>query len=174
MRQILVSLIILSVALIVFGSSSVPPGKAKGKPTVAPQIPGSRCTRLTFGPKEKKKPAAEAATAMPGTRCARLSSGGRPGTILPNTPPSVGLASSTAYISTNAVEKVNLKAISCDADGDNVLYTYSTTGGRIAGEGATAVWDLAGAQRPGTYTVSVEVDDGCGCISFEASTVTLE
>jgi hypothetical protein len=141
---------------------------------VAPQIPGTRCTRLTFGPKEKKKPATAATSAMPGTRCARLSSGGRPGTILPNAPPSVGLASSTAYISTNAVEKVNLKAISCDADGDSVLYTYSATGGRISGEGASAVWDLGGAPRPGTYTVSVEVDDGCGCIAFEASTVTLE
>jgi hypothetical protein len=111
---------------------------------------------------------------MPGTRCSRLSSGGKPGSILPNTPPSVGLASSTASISTNAVEKVDLKAIACDADGDNVLYTYSVTGGRIGGEGASAVWDLAGAARPGTYTVTVEVDDGCGCIAFESSTVTLE
>ena len=174
MRRTLVSLFILAVGLIIFGSLSVPPGKAKGKPALEPQIPGTRCTRLTFGPKAKKKPAGAATTAMPGTRCSRLSSGGRPGTILPNTPPSVGLASSTAYISANAVEKVNLKAISCDADGDNLLYTYSTTGGRITGEGASAVWDLASARRPGTYTVSVEVDDGCGCIAFESSTVTLE
>jgi len=104
----------------------------------------------------------------------RLLSGGRPGSILPNTPPNVGLASSTTQIATNAVEKVNLKAISCDADGDNLLYTYSTTGGRIAGEGASAVWDLSGSRRPATYTVTVEVDDGCGCIAFESATVTLE
>jgi hypothetical protein len=174
MRRTLVSLTILAVGLIVFASSSVSPGKAKGKPSVAPQMPGSRCTRITFGPKEKKKKTAAEATALPLPRCARLSSGGRPGTILPNAPPSLGLASSTAHISTNAGEKVNLEAISCDADGDSVLYTYSTTAGRIAGEGASAVWDLAGAPRPGTYTVSVEVDDGCGCIAFKALTVTLE
>ena len=174
MRRTFISLMILAIALIVFGSSSAPKSTAKSSPPVVPK-PGTRCTRLTFGPKPKKSAAAAAsASGMPGTRCARLSSGGRPGSILPNTPPNVGLASSTAFISTNAVEKVNLKAISCDADGDNILYTYSTTGGRITGDGASAVWDLSGARRPATYTVSVEVDDGCGCIAFESSTVTLE
>jgi hypothetical protein len=173
MRRTLVALMILAVALIAFGSLFVLRGNAEGKPAVEPQ-PGTRCTRLTFGPKPKKKPATAVVSGMPGTRCSRLSSGGKPGSILPNTPPSVGLASSTASISTNAVEKVDLKAIACDADGDNVLYTYSVTGGRIGGEGASAVWDLAGAARPGTYTVTVEVDDGCGCIAFESSTVTLE
>jgi hypothetical protein len=171
MRRTFISLIILAIALTVFGSSSAPKSNAKSKPAVLPQ-PGTRCTRLTFGPKEKKKPAAD--VAVPGKRCARLSSGGRPGSILPNTPPNVGLASSTAFISTNAVERVNLKAVSCDADGDNVLYTYSATGGRISGDGAAAVWDLSGATRPATYTVTVEVDDGCGCIAFDSSTVTLE
>ena len=172
MRRTLVSLLILAIALIVFGSSSAPKSDAKSNLPVVPQ-PGTRCTRLTFGPKPKKNaPATDSGTA--GTRCARLSSGGRPGSILPNTPPNIGLASSTASISTNADSKVNLKAIACDADGDNVLYTYSVTGGRIAGEGASAVWDLSGASRPATYTVTVEVDDGCGCMSFESTTVALE
>jgi len=173
MRRTFVSLIILAIALIVFGSSSTLNSNAKSSPAVVPQ-PGTRCTRLTFGPKPKKSVAAATGSGMPGTRCTRLFSGGRPGSILPNTPPNVGLASSTAHISTNADPTVNLKSISCDADGDNVLYTYSTTGGRITGDGASAVWDLSGARRPATYTVSVEVDDGCGCIAFESSTVTLE
>jgi len=111
---------------------------------------------------------------MPGTLCTRISSGGRPGTILPNTPPKVGLATSTAYIATNANAQVNLKAIACDPDGDNVLYTYTVTGGRITGDGPSAVWNLSGVTRPATYTVSVEVDDGCGCISFDSTEVTLE
>jgi hypothetical protein len=33
-------------------------------------------------------------------------------------------------------------------------------------------WDLSGLQ-PGTYTASVEVDDGCGCVSFSSTTVTI-
>jgi hypothetical protein len=186
MRRILFSLTIIFLVLIVFGSSSVLKSKAKGETSVVTQAPGSRCTRLTFGPREKKnsifgqkkkstnETAAATGTAMPGTRCTRLSSGGRPGTILPNTPPKVGLATSTAYIATNATEQVNLKSIACDADGDNVLYTYTATGGRITGDGAAAVWNLSGVTRPATYTVSVEVDDGCGCISFDSAEVTLE
>lgn len=134
----------------------------------------SRCTRLTIPKRVKPKKGAAAPEFVPGSRCARLSGKGKPGTILPNLPPKVGLASSTAYISANATEQVELNAIACDADGDNLLYTYSTTGGRITGDGATAKWNLAGVSRPGSYTVSVEVDDGCGCITFNSAVVTLE
>ena len=38
--------------------------------------------------------------------------------------------------------------------------------------GALATLDLSGL-APGTYTASVEVDDGCGCISFSSTTVTI-
>jgi len=178
MRRTLISLITLGLTLIVFGSSSILTSKAKGEPTVVTQAPGSRCTRLTFGPREKKKPKKEttpdSGIAMPGTRCTRLSSGGRPGSILPNTPPRIGLAASTAYIAKNGDAQVRLKAIACDADGDTLLYTYNTTGGRITGDGSSVVWNLSDATRPGTYTITVEVDDGCGCISFDSSEVTLE
>jgi PKD domain-containing protein len=182
MRRTLISLIIIGLTLIVFGSSSILKSKAKGEATVVAQQaqPGTRCTRLMFGPRPKKKKtekeiaAAKNSGAMPGTRCVRLSSGGRPGTILPNTPPNVGVAASTAYIATNANAQVNLKTIACDPDGDNILYTYSASGGRITGDGATATWNLSGVARPGTYTVTVEVDDGCGCIAFDSSEVTLE
>ena len=52
-----------------------------------------------------------------------------------------------------------------DPDGDTLLYSYTVTGGRITGEGANVSWDLTGVQ-PGTYTSTVEVDDGCGCVAF--------
>lgn len=181
MRRTLISLIIIGLALIVFGSSSILKSKAESEGTVVAQSaqPGTRCTRLTFGPRPKKKSkkeieAAKSSGAMPGTRCTRLSSGGRPGSILPNTPPQIGLAASTAYLDANAGAQVNLKAIACDPDGDNVLFTYTATGGRITGDGASAVWNLSGATRPATYTVSVEVDDGCGCVSFDSTEVRLE
>lgn len=178
MRRILISLVMVGMALIVFGSSSVLKSKAK-EAIVVTQAPGSRCTHLTFGPRPKKKKstkeiAAATGTAAPGTRCLRLSSGGRPGSILPNRPPNIGLATSTAYIATNAGAQVNLKAIACDPDGDSVLYTYTATGGRINGDGPSAIWDLSNVTRPGTYTVSVEVDDGCGCMSVDSTQVTLE
>lgn len=70
-------------------------------------------------------------------------------------------------------QSVTLTANASDPDGDTLLYTYTSTGGRITGEGANATWDLSGAQ-PGTYTATVEVDDGCGCVSFSSTTVTIE
>jgi hypothetical protein len=68
---------------------------------------------------------------------------------------------------------VQLSATATDPDGDTLLYTYSTTGGRVTGDGPNATLDLAGV-APGTYTVTVEVDDGCGCIAFNTTTVTVE
>jgi hypothetical protein len=167
MRRISVSLVTLGFILTVFGSSLFK-GNAKTEATVLPQ---SRCTRLTYPPKKKSKQA-DATTF--GSRCTRLTAGGKPGSVMPNTAPKVGLAASTAYIAANADSQVKLKTIACDAENDTLLYTYSSTGGRITGDGAEAVLNLSGVARPGTYTVSVEVDDGCGCISFESASVTLE
>jgi hypothetical protein len=67
---------------------------------------------------------------------------------------------------------VQLAANATDPDGDTLLYTYTTTGGRVTGDGANVSWDLAGVQ-PGTYTATVEVDDGCGCVAFSSTTVTV-
>jgi hypothetical protein len=74
---------------------------------------------------------------------------------------------------TSTGSTVQLAANATDPDGDTLLYTWSTTGGRITGDGANVTWDLSGVQ-PGTYTASVEVDDGCGCIAFSSTTVTVE
>lgn len=105
--------------------------------------------------------------------------------VLPNRPPVVSLAASTSQIvlpcppgevstscPTAADMGVRLTANASDPDGDTLLYTYSTTGGRISGEGPNVNWDLSGA-APGTYTATVEVDDGCGCMSFSSTTVTV-
>jgi hypothetical protein len=67
---------------------------------------------------------------------------------------------------------VQLTTTASDPDGDTLLYTYTTTGGRITGEGANVTWDLSGL-APGTYTSTVEVDDGCGCLTSSSTTVTI-
>ncbi len=105
---------------------------------------------------------------------------------LPNQAPTVTLsASSTSIIlpcppgrlprcdpGPSASQQVQLTANATDPDGDTLLYTYNVSGGRITGEGPNVTWDLTGVQ-PGTYTANVEVDDGCGCISFASVTVTV-
>src|SRR6185369_6065849 len=107
--------------------------------------------------------------------------------ILPNQAPTVSLAASAATVTvpcppgshsssgscpTAPVNSVGLTATATDPDGDTLLYTYSVTGGRVTGDGANVQWDVSGL-APGTYTASVEVDDGCGCISFSSTTVTI-
>ena len=90
--------------------------------------------------------------------------------------PSVMLACDPGYISQcelSSDQVVGLVANASDPDGDTLLYTYTSTGGRITGDGANVSWDLSGAQ-PGTYTATVEVDDGCGCVTFSSTTVTIE
>ena len=107
--------------------------------------------------------------------------------ILPNQPPTATLAASTATITMPCAPGTHSRSGSCpatanttvglattasDPDGDTLLYSYTVTGGRISGEGANVSWDLSGV-GPGTYTASVEVDDGCGCITSSTTTVTI-
>jgi len=105
---------------------------------------------------------------------------------LPNQPPTVTLSASSSNINPpcppgliptggytpSANGQVQLSANATDPDGDTLLYTYSTTGGQITGEGPNVTWNLDGATA-GTYTATVEVDDGCGCVAFSSTTVTV-
>lgn len=47
-------------------------------------------------------------------------------------------------------------------------YYYTVSGGKIVGAGANVIWDLTGV-KPGEYTITSAVDDGCG---FCGKTVT--
>jgi predicted metalloprotease with PDZ domain len=51
-----------------------------------------------------------------------------------------------------------------------LLYNYTVSGGKIIGTGQKVIWDLSGV-RPGTYMITVGVDDGCG---FCGATKTME
>src|SRR6185436_4237485 len=57
-------------------------------------------------------------------------------------------------------------------DNDTLLYTWSVTGGRITGEGRTVSWDLSGVNA-GTYTATVEVNDGNTHTATSSATVTV-
>jgi hypothetical protein len=107
--------------------------------------------------------------------------------ILPNQPPTASLAASQTTVTlpcrpdyhsrsgscpTSATSSVQLTTTASDPDGDTLLYSYNVTGGRVTGEGASVAWDLSG-MGPGTYTATVEVDDGCGCITAATTTVTI-
>lgn len=44
---------------------------------------------------------------------------------------------------------------------DVLTYQHTVSGGRIVGQGGNVTWDLSGV-RPGTYTITSAVDNGCG------------
>jgi len=73
-------------------------------------------------------------------------------------PPSLSLAADTAMI----------KA----CNDESARYKWTTSGGRLRGEGANTTWDLAGAQ-PGVYQAFVEVDDGrdLNCVAFSSISI---
>ncbi len=81
-----------------------------------------------------------------------------PGTSSPNCTPSG--------------DSVTLVADARDENNDQLLYTWSVTGGRLSGEGRQVTWDLSGVQN-GTYTATVEVNDGNMGKANGSATVTV-
>jgi hypothetical protein len=69
---------------------------------------------------------------------------------------------------------VNVTTSASDAEGDTLVYNYTVSGGRIVGTGANVTWDLSGV-RPGSYTITAGVDDGCGvCGTTQTTTVEVK
>ena len=71
------------------------------------------------------------------------------------------------------VQTVGVSTTAVDPENDVLTYSYTVSGGRISGQGANVSWDLSGV-RPGTYTITSAVDDGCGfCGTPKTSTITV-
>ncbi len=56
---------------------------------------------------------------------------------------------------------INISTEAFDAENDVLTYLYTVSAGKIVGQGQRVEWDLSGVP-PGTYTITAEVDDGCG------------
>lgn len=103
----------------------------------------------------------------------------------PNGPPSVTVSASMSSITLpcpegmtsasctpSAARVIQLTAAGTDPDGDTLLYSWSVTGGQITGDGRNVTWDLS-AVNPGTYTASVEVNDGNTHMAKDSTSVTV-
>ena len=68
---------------------------------------------------------------------------------------------------------VNVATTAVDVENDVLTYNYTVSGGRVVGQGANVSWDLSGV-RPGSYTITAAVDDGCGlCGQTQTRTITV-
>ncbi len=57
---------------------------------------------------------------------------------------------------------------------DVLTYNYTVSAGRIIGQGEKVVWNLSGV-KPGAYTITAAVDDGCGfCGKTQTKTITIK
>ncbi len=93
-----------------------------------------------------------------------------------NKPEVTKILTSKTEISAKCADKNCLTDISTEVfnpENDVITYEYSVSGGKIVGRGAKVVWDLSGV-APGTYTIRVFADDGCGdCGKSITQTVTV-
>jgi membrane-associated protease RseP (regulator of RpoE activity) len=61
----------------------------------------------------------------------------------------------------NGRQTIDITTVAIDPENDVLAYNYTLSAGRIIGQGAKVIWDLTGV-KPGTYTITAGVDDGCG------------
>lgn len=90
------------------------------------------------------------------------------------TPPNLSVAAEPRVITVcegagPAIVQLNARATS----NYPIRYRWTTTAGRIEGDGASVTWDLSGV-RPGYYKANVDIDTGSGdeaCEAFSSTTV---
>ena len=89
-------------------------------------------------------------------------------------PPTLTLAAEPTTVRACDDARVQLMARASSTEGRPLRYKWTTNGGRLSGQGASATWDLSGAQ-PGIYQAVVEVDDGRhnDCVAFSSASIVV-
>ena len=92
--------------------------------------------------------------------------------------PTLTLTTDTPVVTacSGAVQLVKLNAVATCPPGYLVKYRWSTSTGRISGDGPTVIWDLSGV-APGMYKASIDIDtsgNGNDCQAFTATTVIVK
>lgn len=90
----------------------------------------------------------------------------------PNTAPVV--SSCVANPSTITVgQQSTVTTTATDADNDQLTYSYTTSGGKVTGSGASVQFDSTGTV-PGTYTVTCTASDGRGGEGHSTTQITVQ
>jgi hypothetical protein len=92
-------------------------------------------------------------------------------------PPSMSLTSDTAVVSScQGSAQVRLNARASSPNGNPIRYRWSTSAGRLDGNGSDVVWDLSGL-APGVYRANVDIETGDNdgvCNAFTSTTVVVK
>ena len=89
----------------------------------------------------------------------------------PNRPPTASLSVERSPILPG--ERTGITCNGSDPDNDPLTYSYTATGGQIAGSGSNVQFDSTGL-APGTYTVKCTVNDGRGGSADASGTVEVK
>ena len=94
--------------------------------------------------------------------------------VVAYTPPNLSLSAEPRVITVCEGAGPALVQLNARATSNNpIRYRWTTSGGRIEGDGATVTWDLSGV-RPGYYRANLDIDTGSGdaaCQAFSSTTV---
>jgi hypothetical protein len=83
------------------------------------------------------------------------------------------LSKNQIILNCSTEKTINVSTKATNENHDQLLYNYTTDGGKIIGNGEKVIWDLTGA-KPGTYTITAATDNGCGlCGTTVTKTVTV-
>jgi len=90
-----------------------------------------------------------------------------------NRPPVAACTASPASVFAGSSDTVAIHVDASDPDNDPLTYSYTATGGTVDGSGPDARWNSASA-TPGSYTVTVQVNDGRGGTASCATDIKVE
>ncbi len=76
----------------------------------------------------------------------------------PNTPPTARIEVEKGKVNLSMGDHVT--CVASDADGDNLTFTWSASGGTFSGSGSAVTWFAP--HKPGMFTVTANVSDGRG------------
>ncbi|HYL92557.1 MAG TPA: PKD domain-containing protein [Alphaproteobacteria bacterium] len=98
--------------------------------------------------------------------------GGNPPPPPVNHPPVVSVVANPNKIVAESGDSPVLQATASDPDNDPLTYAWTTAGGKVEGSGAETRWNSAGV-APGTYPVTVTVNDGRGGTASASTDITV-